>query len=90
MFNDDEWNEEIAIKQRQAFKTFLSMSSGKTMIIEIGAGTNVPAIRNFGDDLAFELDTKIWRVNPSNEDIAGVNFLEMTAKDFCTILPEYL
>ena len=67
MFNDFGWNYSHTNKQREKLTSWLSMLSkknAKLAIIEIGAGTAVPTVRNSSQRIAKEFNTPLIRINP--------------------------
>ncbi len=67
MFNDFGWNYSHTNKQREKLTAWLSMLSkknAKLAIIEIGAGTAVPTVRNSSQRIAKEFNTPLIRINP--------------------------
>jgi len=67
MFGDFGWNYSRTDKQRDSLKSWLAMlsdKSAKLAIIEMGAGTAVPTVRNSSEQVAKEFDTPLIRINP--------------------------
>ena len=73
MFGDGKWNEKRTNQQERHYYSWISSvrSSGKKMvIIEIGAGSTIPTIKNEGDRLARTSDTiKLIRINPRDYEV---------------------
>jgi len=67
MFGDFGWNYSRTDRQRDRLKSWLAMLSdkgAKLAIIEMGAGTAVPTVRNSSEQVAKEFDTPLIRINP--------------------------
>jgi len=68
MFGDWSWNENRTNKQEYRFNTWLKSirtDNKKLAIIEIGAGTAIPTIRQEGEHLAKRFNNhKLIRINP--------------------------
>ena len=67
MFGDYGWNYQRTNSQRDRLTTWLSMlqqNSAKLAIIELGAGTAVPTVRNSSQRIANEFNTPLIRINP--------------------------
>jgi len=57
-------------KQTEKFKKWqLENEDKKTVIIEIGAGTAIPTIRNFGDRKSLEENITLIRINPREAEV---------------------
>lgn len=59
MFADHDWNERITARQRMRLDAWLA-GVGKLVTIEIGAGKDIPTIRNFGE----RQNGAMIRINP--------------------------
>ena len=69
MFGDWNWIESRTSQQFQNFKNWLnSVGSSKLVIIEIGAGTAVPSVRNQCEHIARQQNGLLIRVNPREAD----------------------
>ena len=67
MFGDWSWNHARAERQRQnealRLKT-LERSRGKVVIVEIGAGSHIPSVRQFSHRMSQKYGGRIVRINP--------------------------
>ncbi|MDK2821642.1 MAG: hypothetical protein PWP31_1607 [Clostridia bacterium] len=71
MFGDFSWISNRTMDQEKNFSKFLqSHQKDKIVVIEIGAGTAVPTIRNLTEQLGKQFNTKIIRINPREYQIA--------------------
>lgn len=77
MFYDMDWVSSIYDKQssRKAayYYSLLERKKGKTLVIEVGAGTNLRMIRSASEQAAYELNTKLIRINPGDLEHTEVN-----------------
>lgn len=67
MFNDWGWNHSRTDAQRERLKSWvgkLSAEGAKLAIVEIGAGTAVPTVRNTSERVAKDFDVPLIRINP--------------------------
>lgn len=67
MFNDWYFNDDREHAQAMRFldwKTSILQQKAKVVIIEMGAGTAIPTIRNFGENLHVNKDFTLIRINP--------------------------
>jgi hypothetical protein len=83
MFYDSEWVSERYDEQERRFRRFAS-ETRKCVVIEIGAGTNLPSLRY----LSASLNYPIIRINPDACTVSGVRdvALPMTAKNALELL----
>lgn len=68
MFDDAEWIPDRTDAQQARLEAWL----GKTqhpVIIELGAGTHVPSVRNFNEHLVRTHGAKLIRINPRDADV---------------------
>lgn len=63
MFGDQNWNRKRFSLQEENYNNFIENLSGKTLIIEIGAGTEVPFIRNLSETFSKEIHSDFFRIN---------------------------
>ena len=78
MFNDFNWEDSRYKMQRHALSEWL-VRSKRVVIIELGAGLDVPTVRNYGDMLGWPM----IRINPRDSELgssSGVS-LPMGAMD---------
>ncbi|MDF1878421.1 NAD-dependent deacetylase [Sulfurimonas sp. SAG-AH-194-C20] len=73
MFGDWDWREKRTYQQKVRFKKWLrnvELENKKLVIIEIGAGTAIPTIRQKGEMMVENYNnTKLIRINPREFDI---------------------
>lgn len=72
MFNDYNWNENRTARQERNLTEFLRTNRQKPMVvIEIGAGTAIPTIRNLSERLGKSYNATVIRINPREPFIPG-------------------
>jgi len=72
MFGDYAWLYQRTAAQEDKFDTFLrNNSNGRIVVIEMGAGTAVPTIRNLSEQLGKQKNTRVLRINPHEPQIAS-------------------
>lgn len=65
MFNDSKWVARFTQQQSQAFDRWLTGVRGRRLVIlEIGAGTAIPTMRNLGERVAQRARANLVRINP--------------------------
>ena len=65
MFGDFSWIGDRTGRQESRFGTFLEESRGyRTAVVELGAGTSIPTIRNLSERLGRRTGVTVVRVNP--------------------------
>lgn len=65
MFNDYNWNDNRTARQERNLTEFLRTNRQKPMVvIEIGAGTAIPTIRNLSERLGRSYNATVIRLNP--------------------------
>jgi NAD-dependent SIR2 family protein deacetylase len=71
MFDDWNWNHKRVIKQESKYNKWIKQNKNKNIaIIEIGAGKDIPTIRNEGNLLSKKYqNTKLIRINPRDFDV---------------------
>ena len=68
MFGDSSWLSERSEKQGRRLRGWLNViDSGKTVVIEMGAGTTIPSVREFSEKLQSDGATLI-RINPRESE----------------------
>lgn len=80
MFGDDHWIPRITYEQTDRFTDFLDDITKSTVIIEIGAGTEISTVRSKGEILSLKHKIPLIRINPDelSFDLACLYFpLEM-------------
>jgi len=69
MFNDVDWIDTVTRQQMRAFDQWLTAVRGRRVVVlEIGAGTAIPTIRNLGERVAQRPRTTLVRINPEAQD----------------------
>ena len=72
MFGDGDWLADYSDRQRSRLDTFLHGLAGKRLVVlEFGAGTALPTIRNLGESIARQFNGRCVRVNPRESRIAS-------------------
>jgi hypothetical protein len=65
MFGDYTWNENRTACQEENFSDFLrAHNRERLVVIEIGAGTAIPTIRNLSERLGKSYNATVIRLNP--------------------------
>ena len=64
MFNDSKWESSRYKMQRQALNDWLAHAK-KVVIVEMGAGGDIPTVRHYGEDLT----VPIIRINPRDTEL---------------------
>jgi len=83
MFGDWHYIAERAFYQEKKLHNFLMQNKDKkTLIIEMGAGTAIPTIRNFGDKLTKKSNFTLIRINPTEAQVpVGGIGIDLGAKE---------
>jgi NAD-dependent SIR2 family protein deacetylase len=79
LFNDNEFNKTIVSEQEERFEKFMNNidKNKKIVILEIGAGTEIPTIRVIGDYIKNNFGAKLIRVNfEDGIDMKALDFLK--------------
>ncbi len=75
MFGDYAWLHQRSALQEEHFDQFLEQHRNASLVvIEIGAGTAIPTIRNLSERLGQRLGTSVLRINPREPQIRGDHF----------------
>jgi len=70
MFGDYAWLHQRTADQENNFDSYLKKNSQNSMVvIEIGAGTAIPTIRNLSEQLGRRQRTRVLRINPREPQI---------------------
>jgi NAD-dependent SIR2 family protein deacetylase len=65
MFGDGAWNPGRTAAQQIKFRLWLRrLARGKLLVVEVGAGTAIPTVRQTAEQLAEAADTPLVRINP--------------------------
>lgn len=70
MFGDGSWISDRTDRQERLFERFLTDMDDPAVVVEIGAGTAIPTIRNLGERLAGSYGAKVIRINPREPRIS--------------------
>ena len=68
MFGDHAWLEGRADQQRASLDSWLSKVS-RPIVIELGAGTHIPSVRYFGNEVLHSQSGRLIRINPREADV---------------------
>jgi NAD-dependent SIR2 family protein deacetylase len=72
MFDDSAWISDRKNLQLYKFRQLRERNKGrKTVVIEIGAGTAIPTIRNLSEEIGSETDSLIIRINPRKSEVTS-------------------
>jgi len=72
MFGDYSWLHLRTSGQEDQFQNFLHRNGGKaTVVLEMGAGTSIPTIRNLSEQLGRRQNSIVIRINPREAHIHG-------------------
>ena len=72
MFNDWGWIADRSREQRRRREAFLvSCRALPLVVVELGAGTAIPSIRRFSEQLGSRSGTTVVRINPREPEIGG-------------------
>ena len=71
MFGDGSWISDRTARQERLFERFLTDMDDPAVVVEMGAGTAVPTIRNLGERLAGSYGAKVIRINPREPRISS-------------------
>ena len=72
MFGDFSFIEKRVNNQLQNLKKWLDNIKGKLTIIEIGAGKAVPTVRNFSEEIRYNFNATLIRINPRENEGADI------------------
>ncbi|TVR48689.1 MAG: NAD-dependent deacetylase [Planctomycetota bacterium] len=72
MFGDAFWISDDMAAAEQAFRAFIDQHRGPgLLVIEVGAGTTIPTMRNMGEWLMLEYEARLLRINPADDADQG-------------------
>jgi NAD-dependent SIR2 family protein deacetylase len=70
MFDDWQWNELRTGLQQERLRAWLrSVKRARLVIVECGAGTAVPTVRVFSEDIVRSFDATLIRINPREPEV---------------------
>ena len=68
MFGDGAWLEWCADQKRAMLDSWLS-NVNRPVVIELGAGTHIPSVRYFGNEVVHLYGGRLIRINPREADV---------------------
>lgn len=74
MFGDYQWDERRSSEQRERLTRWLGPPTGRGLplvIVELGAGTAIPTVRCFSEDVLDEFEARIVRINVREPEVPG-------------------
>lgn len=74
MFGDFSWLPDRTAEQEERFGVFLQQSGEKTVVIEMGAGSAIPTIRQMSENLGRQTGVEVVRINPREAQIGDEHF----------------
>jgi len=75
MFGDYSWLPDRSSMQEENFEAFLQLNDQKKIVvIEMGAGSSIPTIRNLSEQLGRNNQTTVLRINPREPHIRPPHF----------------
>lgn len=79
MFGDWSWDSSRCDEQEERYTQFLNsiQKDDKVVIIEIGAGENVPTVRITSENIAREYDGTLIRINPRDYKVPKGNHISL-------------
>jgi len=70
MFNDALWNSAVAEAQQQRYRGWLAGIRGAGLVVvELGAGSAIPTVRQQSEHLIFSHGAKLIRINPREPEV---------------------
>ena len=91
MFSDFSWNSTRTYRQRQRFEKWIENFKNKNLlIIELGAGRNIPTVRLTCEEIYQSTGNQFIRVNPGEPECRLKNTLSfpMGAKDALKVISQ--
>ncbi|MQA39633.1 SIR2 family NAD-dependent protein deacylase [Rugamonas aquatica] len=70
MFGDWGWNERRAVLQEARLHALLQKAE-RPLVIELGAGSVIPSVRNFGQRVVMHHNGRMIRINPREPNVAN-------------------
>jgi NAD-dependent SIR2 family protein deacetylase len=70
MFGDAEWDRARTELQEERLRSFLgAVGKGKLAVVECGAGSAIPTVRNFSEWVARSFEARLLRINPREPSV---------------------
>jgi len=69
LFGDWHWNPDRNQVQQEYERAWLERLDGPPVIIECGAGTHVPSVRHFSEELVHQYEARLIRINPREAQV---------------------
>jgi len=79
MFGDGGWDSERTERQEERLARFLrDLEEGKVAVVECGAGSAIPTVRHFCEQVAESYKARLIRINPREPEVpaGGLSFAE--------------
>ena len=70
MFGDWSWQDERSAEQGERLQTLLARAR-RPLVIEIGAGSDVPSVRHFSHRVIQHHQGRLLRINPREPQVPG-------------------
>lgn len=83
MFGDLEWHESLAADQDRRLRRLAGVS--RLVVIEIGAGTSIPSVRNLSHELVIEHDAMLIRINPREARVPRARDVSIEAPELLAL-----
>ena len=72
MFNDDEWNVAVTEDQWERYQRWVrQLDNAQVIVVELGAGTAIPSVRNHCEAMADRAGHHLVRINPREPRVQG-------------------
>ena len=60
-------------KRKDAWFDLMEHSGARIVVVELGAGTSIPSVRNFSQSVSLEYDARLIRINPDEHQVPSTN-----------------
>lgn len=92
MFSDFDWDTSRNLRQHKRLSQWLIKHGGKNLLImEFGAGLNVPTVRSFCEKTWLSFNCQMLRINPRDSQVAnGIHSIRKGALDTLQGLDKYI
>lgn len=84
MFGDPAWIEDRAQLQQARLHAWLSAVQ-RLVVLEIGAGTDVPSVRHFGHQAIIDRQAVLVRINPRQPAVPGSQHVAIAGTALATL-----